>query len=531
MQSTMAARRKLEQVRGGTVVGPIFWAAAKARVAQWDRLAAQREHVERIQKETLLANCRLASGTDFGHKYALSTVRSYEDFRRRVPLQTYADLAPYIERMLRGEPAVLSPGVVPYLARSAGSTKSAAIKMLPVSREQIAWQRRQGFDILARYLTLSGDRGFTSGFTLGLLQPPTVERRGPVGISTNPRLMQLHVPKLSRLASLPRPPVSSIEDMDEMLDAVAEAYLDYDVRAVAGTTCWFSVLFDRVLAKARARGMNAENVHDIWPNLSGLLGGGVPAGSYRSIIDRRVGGKTFLIDTYNATEGGVFAVTDRTADDAMIVLPDRGVFFEFVPHSEHGSADAKRVPLWQVEPHVDYSVALSTASGLFGYLIGDVVRFTSLFPHRLVFSGRVHGGLSITQELTTARQIENAVRIASEKNGATVIELAASAEIFSDARAVGRYVLFVEFEEPPRDIDAFSRDVDEELRTENYFYGVDRTRDVGILPLVVVPLARGAAERFAQATGRRGLQRKFPRIVAEDDRELLRSLSSVASTA
>jgi hypothetical protein len=369
----MTPQRKLECVPGGAIVGPALWAAAKARVAQWDRVALR---PERVQQRTLLANCRLASETVFGRKHHLAGVLSYEDFRERVPLRTYADIAPYVGRMLNGESDVLSPGIVRYLAKSAGSTQSAVVKMLPVSRTQIGWQQRQAFDLLARYLTLSGDVGFTGGFTLGLLQPPTVETRGPVGITTNPRLMQRHIPRVSRLISLPRPPVRDIEDMAEMLAAAADAYIDYDVRAIAGTTCWFSVLFDRVLAKARARGLPAASVHQIWPNLRGLFGGGVPAGSYRSIIDQRVGGATFLIDTYNATEGGVFAVTDRAGDDAMAVLPDRGVFFEFIPLSDHGSACAKRVPLWQVETNVDYSVALSTASGLFGYL-------QPFFPTRL----------------------------------------------------------------------------------------------------------------------------------------------------
>jgi GH3 auxin-responsive promoter len=522
------AQRKLRCVRSGAIFGPALWGAAKARVAQWDHLALR---PERVQQRTLLANCRLASQTAFGRKHDLVGVLSYEDFRERVPLRTYADVAPDIERMLAGERDVLSPGLVPYLAKSAGSTESAIVKMLPVSRTQIRWQQRQAFDILARYLTLSGDIGFTGGFTLGLLQPPTVETRGPVGITTNPRLMQRYVPTVSRLFSLPRPPVQDIEDMDEMLDAVADAYLDYDVRAIAGTTCWFAVLFERVLAKARARGMPSASVHQIWPNLRGLFGGGVSAGSYRAIIDQRVGGRTFLIDTYNATEGGVFAVTDRAGDDAMAVLPDRGVFFEFIPWSEQGSAWAKRIPLWQVETNVDYSVALSTASGLFGYLIGDVVRFTDVFPHRLVFSGRVSSGLSLTQELTTARQIETAVRVASDKHAATVVELAASAEILPEATAVGRYVLFIEFDREPRDLAAFAGDVDAQLAIENYFYGVDRTRNVGILPLAVVPLERGASQRFVQATHRRGLQQKFPRIVRDDDRDLLRSFARAKSEA
>lgn len=405
-------RPPLERVRGGAIAGPALWAAAKARVLQWDWVS---KNPEAVQRETLMNHCRLAAETAFGRAHDLSRVRSYEDFRQRVPLRAYADFEPYIARLHAGERDVLWPGVIPYLARSAGSSESPTkLKTLPVSRRQIAWQRRQAFDAVARYLTLSGDLGFPGGFTIGLLQPPVVEQRGDVGITSNPRLMQLHMPRISRAVSLPRSPVRDIEDYDAKFDAIADAYLDQDVRAVAGTTCWFSVLFDRVIAAARARGRSVSTVREVWPNLRGLVGGGVNAACYRSIINAKVGGPTFLVDTYNATEGGILAVTDRTGDDAMAVLPDRGVFFEFVPRAEHGLSNATRVPLWQVEPGVEYSVAVSTASGLFAYLIGDVVRFTSVFSHRLVFCGRVRSEISIAHEMTTARQLEEAVRAAAE---------------------------------------------------------------------------------------------------------------------
>jgi hypothetical protein len=251
----------------------------------------------------------------------------------------------------------------------------------------------------------------------------------------------------------------------------------------------------------------------------------VPAEAYRSIINARVGGHAVLVDAYNATEGGTFAVTDRDGDDAMLVIPDRGVFFEFVPCADHGRPNAARVPLARVEPNVEYSVALSTASGLFGYLIGDVVRFTSVFPHRLVFSGRVGGEISIAHEMTTARQIEIAVRAASEKHSCTVVEFAASAEVSAGATGVGRYLLFVEFERAPADLESFARDVDHGLSEENRLYRKHRTHDVGILPLAVVSLARGATQSFAEAVGRQGLQQKFPRIVRGNERDLLQGYS------
>jgi hypothetical protein len=276
---------------------------------------------------------------------------------------------------------------------------------------------------------------------------------------------------------------------------------------------------------AKISSVGSSTVRDVWPNLRGVLGGGVRAAGYRAILDARVGRHVTLVDTYNATEGGCFAVTDRDGDDGLLVIPDRGVFYEFVPRAEHGRADATRLPLWEVEPGVDYSVALSTASGLFGNLIGDVVRFESVFPHRLVFSGRVGGELSLAQEATTARQIENAVRAAAAQHDCTVAEYAASAE---RSAAVGRYVLFAEFERAPGDLASFARSIDDALCEENWLYRIQRTRDVALEPLVVIPLARGATQRFASAVGRIGLQEKFPRVIQPHDGATLRELYAVA---
>ncbi len=482
--------------------------------------------MDRVQHETLLSHCRFASNTAFGRAHALGTVRSHADFCKRVPLRSYVDFEPYVARLQRGERDVLWPGVIPYLARSAGSSSQSPkqLKMLPISHQQIGWQRKQAFDVLARYLVMAGDRRFTAGYTLGLLQPPTIARRGAVGLTSNPRLMQLHVPKVARMLSLPRGAVRDIEANEEKFRALAEAYLDYDVRAIAGTTCWFTVFFDRVLAAARARGRSVSTVHEVWPNLRGLFGGGVHAGSYRSIIDARVGGKTVLVDTYNATEGGCFAITDRNGDESMLMLPDRGVFFEFIPRSELDRSAPTRLSLTMVEPHVEYAVAVSTASGLFGYLMGDVVRFSSVFPHRLTFSGRVSGEISIAHEMTTARQIEDAVHAAAAQNDCTLVEFAASAELASEGSAVGRYMVFAEFERPPDDVASLARDIDRGLCESNRLYRKHRAGDVGILPLTVIPLARGAAQRFADAAGRSGLQQKFPHIVGNAERELLRAL-------
>jgi hypothetical protein len=512
----------LKRVPASSLTGPAMLLAASRRVAQWDRHALRPAIA---QTETLLAHCRMAAETEIGRTHDLGRIRSHDEFRRRVPLRTYADYEPLLERMRAGARDVLWPGFIPYYGCSSGSSSTAAQhKFLPVSLEQIAWQQKAGFDVVARYLTMTGDRGFTGGYSLGLFPPAILKPQGAVLVGSNPGIMLRHLPAAARFLSLPRAPVRDIEDYDQKLDAIAASYLDHDVRAMSGTTCWFSILFDRVLAAARARGRKVAHIAEIWPELRVLFGGGVHAEPYRQVIEERVGRPLVLMDNYNATEGGIFAVTDRLHDDGMLMLPDRGVFYEFVPRAEYGRPGATRLPLWEVETGQDYVVAVSTSSGLFAYVLGDLVRFVSTFPHRIRFTGRLSGMLSVTQELTSALEIEQAFSAAVAEHPASVIDFAASAEVGVDGTSKGRYLLLAEFDRPPADPAAFAAAFDRALCQLNRVYREHRSKEVAILPPRLVALRPGATRSLMRALGQDSVQNKFPRIVDERRRDLLAAL-------
>jgi hypothetical protein len=517
----------LKSIPGSTVTGRALWAVARARIAQWDWIAASSERVRRVQLATLRAHCRRAANTELGRAHGLGEIQTDLDFRHRVPLRTYADYEPYLERMRRGERDVLWPGLIPFYGQSSGTSHTAAKnKFLPISAEQIRWQQLAGFDVTARYLALTGDTGLTGGYLLGLFPPAVVKPDGPVGIASNPGLMQLHLPRLTRPMMLPRPPERDIEDYSQKLDVLASSYLDHDVRGMAGTTCWFPLFFDRLLAAARQRGRVARTVGEIWPNLRVLFGGGVTAQPYRSIISERLGRPAVLMDNYNATEGGIFAATASLEDDALMVIPDRGVYFEFVPKGREGDKDAPRLPLWRVERDVDYSVVLTTSSGLFAYEVGDYVRFSSLMPLQLRFSGRKSGVLSLTQELMTQMEIERAVSDATSATACSSLEFAAGPEVGVGGTAKGRYVIFVEFERPPTEIAAFAQVLDRSLCEQNRVYREHRHAEVAILAPEIVPLQRGASRRFMEMLGQTSVQQKFPRILDEQRGRLLRSLAA-----
>ena len=517
--------RQLRRIPAARFAGPAMWGAAKLRVARWDALMSDRESLRRAQERTLLAHVRAARGTEFGRAHGFGHIKNHEDFVRRVPTRTYADFEPFLERMRQGERDVLYPGFVYHWGQSSGTSQTAAKnKFLPISREQIRWQQLAGFDVLARYLTLWGDRTFPGGYTLGLFPPSTIEPVGPVGVASNPGIMQLHLPFPARVLQLPKEPVRDIPDYQDKLEAMAEAYLDYDVWSLSGTTCWFSVFFDHLFAAARRRRRTVRHVVDIWPNLRVLLGGGVPAEPYRRLIEERVGRPVALLENYSASEGGFFATTDAKDDPSMLMIPDRGVFFELVPTAEPGKPGARRVPLWEAEAGVDYSVVLTTSSGLFAYEIGDTLRFDGVFPHRMRFVGRAAGVLSLTQELTTTLEIERAVAHAARVAPCTIVEFAASSELGVNGTAKGRYVLYLEFDGPPADLTAFGEAFDAELCAQNRVYREHRAQDVAILAPLIQPLSSGATRRFMQVLGQRSFQQKFPRIVGPERSALLRSL-------
>jgi len=334
---------------------------ARIRTRRWDRAVA---HVEREQERVLGAILERAKDTEIGRAHDFDRIlrsgQRYADFAARVPVSDYDHFSPLIERMRRGERNVLVPERVTYFGNSSGSSRQGKPKFIPITETQIAHQRRSGADTLMRWLDWSGEHDFLTGYTIGLFPPTTMKEDGASLVTSNPALMVTQMPLLTRPVYLPHDDIKTMAAYDAKIAAIAERYLDWDVRAVAGTTCWFTILFERVLAAAKRRGRKADTIADVWPNLRVLLGGGVAAAPYRPVIDALVGRDVTLVDTYNATEGGIYAATDFESDRGMLMLPHRGTFFELVPLD--GGA---RVPLWKVEPNRPYSIVVTTTSGLY----------------------------------------------------------------------------------------------------------------------------------------------------------------------
>ncbi len=506
--------------------GRVAYRVAQVQVHSWDGALRR---VRRVQESTLRSIVGHSARTEFGRKFAFDGIDGYEAFRRRVPVGDYDSFSPYIDRMRAGEHGLLVPEPVLYFGNSSGSSSHGKSKFLPITGRQIRFQQRAGADTVFRYIAWSGDTEMFTGYTLGLFPPTTMRAEGPVLITSNPALMMTKMPVVTRPVYLPHEDVRVIPNYDDKLAVIAARYLDYDVRAVAGTTCWFTLLFEKVLAEARSRGRRARTVRDVWPNLRVLFGGGVSATPYLPVIRDLVGTKAgapddiTLVDTYNATEGGVYATSDFSGEAGMLMLPHRGTFFEFVPLEDRGKPNPRRVPLWEVERGQPYLIVVTTPSGLYAYELGDIVRFPSVSPLRIEFMGRVSGCLSITQELTTHVEIERAVAHAARACAATTLDFGAAADVAVDGTAKSRYLLFVEFKEgaAPVDLDAFASAFDEGLCKENRVYREHRAGEVALIAARVVPLVAGGARSFLGEVTRGNVQGKFPRIIDDTRKDLL----------
>jgi len=503
------------------IVGRAASRWARLQVARWD-MALRR--LRQTQEATLLSLLSHGEKTEFGRARRFARIRDYEGFARQVPVGDYDSFSPLIDRMRAGERNVLVPEVVRYFGNSSGSSNQGKPKFLPITERQIRFQQRAGADTLMRYLAWSADHALFSGFTLGLFPPTTMRKEGSGFVTSNPALMMTRMPIATRPIYLPEDDVRTMANYDEKLAVIAHRYMDHDVRAVAGTTCWFTLLFDKVLAAARSRGRDVRTVSQVWPNLRVLFGGGVSAAPYLPVLRNLLGrDDVTLVDTYNATEGGVYATSDFTGAPGLLMLPHRGTFFEFIPVEKRDSADAERAPLWAVERDRPYSIVVTTASGLYAYEIGDIVRFTSVDPPRIEFVGRLSGCLSLTQELTTHLEIERAVAAAVADCPCATLDFGAAADVGVDGSAKSRYVLFVEFQDgaAPADLRAFAAAFDAGLCKQNRVYREHRQNEVALLPPIVVPLASGGGRRFLETVTGGNVQGKFPRIIDDTKKKLL----------
>jgi hypothetical protein len=473
----------------------------------------------RAQETVLNSLISRAWNTSFGRAHGLDRVRSHRDWVRRVPLSDYASMEPWWKRAMDGERDVCWPGQIRYWAISSGTT--AGEKYLPVSMDTIRGNRHGGLDAVAPCLAQADPRLF-SGKLLFLGGSTTLRKHGDNWIGDNTGIMTMHIPPIMRRWHTPGQRVAGMTNWEQKIEAAAEISARHDVRLLSGVPSWIILFAEKVLEKT-----GKKTLKQVWPNLALFVHGGMSIAPYRQRFLELVGGPIWCTDTYSASEGGMLGVQDDRDDPGMLALLDQGVFFEFVPEDELDSPAPARLTISQVEPGVDYAVVLNTDSGIFGYLVGDLVRFTT--RERFIFAGRIKHTLNAFGEHVSGGELDRAVEAACKATGAEVEEFAVAVSYPDAANAAGGHAYYIEFRREPGDTGAFASAIDSTIRAGNEDYAAHRTGEFGMRAPVVRALPRGKFYEWMKARGRLGGQNKVPRVLSQElEAELLQLLSAMS---
>jgi hypothetical protein len=458
---------------------------------------------------------RHAARTRFGKAHEFETIQSVEDFQARVPLRRYEDFwRAYWQQPFPTLQGASWPDAIPYVAESSGTTAGVS-KYIPVSAAMIRANRRAAQDTLAFHALNHPSARLFGGLNF-LLGGSTELRPLTRGVQAGDLsgIAAATMPWLARTRAFPPRDLALIADWDTKLDRMARAALGRDIRSIAGTPSWLLMLFQRLSALQPDR---PRTLAGIFPNLELIVHGGTGFAPYRDLVEAWMQGTAAATREVYAASEGYIAAADAQPEDGLRLMLDNGLFFEFVRVANIGTADAPRAWLGNVALGEDYALVLSSNAGLFAYIIGDIVRFVSLSPPRIVVVGRLAHELSVFGEHVIGAELDAAIDAAARASGGHAVEYTAAALLPRAAESRGQHLFAVEFEGASKDVRAFARVLDETLMRLNADYQTHRHKDAQLLAPRVMFVVPGTFEGWMRARGRLGGQNKVPRVVAVEE--------------
>lgn len=482
------------------LIGKLFAPRQKALDAYATRAVA-------LQGAVLRRLLSEAAGTEWGRAHQYAGIRSYEDYRRLVPVQTYDDVKPYIERMRHGESDVLWKGQVRWYAKSSGTTNDKS-KFIPVSPDGLKRiHYAGGTDCVASYLRNNPDSRFFSGkgLILGGSHAPNYNLKDSLVGDLSAILIQ-NVNPLVNLIRVPKKEIALLSDFEVKRDRIARSTIGKNVTNLSGVPSWMLSVLRRVLELT-----GKDSLEQVWPNLEVFFHGGVAFAPYREQYRQLIrSDRMHYVETYNASEGFFGVQTDPT-DASMTLMVDYDVFYEFIPMDEFGKADPTVVPLEGVETGKNYAMLISTSCGLWRYLIGDTVRFTRKDPYRFVITGRTKHFINAFGEELIVDNAEKGLEVACAGTGAQIADYTA-APVFMDSDAKCRHQWLIEFAVLPDSTERFARILDRALQQINSDYEAKRYKDITLQPLEVVVARKNLFHDWLKEKGKLGGQHKVPRL-------------------
>jgi hypothetical protein len=450
----------------------------------------------------------MAKNTEWGRQYSYDSISGQDVFRDRVPINDYNSLKPYIIRIQNGEKDVLWPSGTRWFAKSSGTTSDKS-KYIPVTKESLTeCHFKGGKDLLALYFHNHPESGMFNGKGVGMGGNIKMNRtdHGYYYEGDLSAIMMNHLPFWAESARAPHRSIALMADWEVKIDKMASDTIHRNITNLLGVPSWTLLFLKKVLEKT-----GKSFIHEVWPNLEVFFHGGVNFDPYREQFRKIIPPERMnYIETYNASEG-FFGIQDLTDSGEMLLMLDYGIYYEFMPMSQIVTANPKTLTLSEVKKDVSYAMIISTNAGLWRYVIGDTIRFTSLNPFRIQISGRTKNFINAVGEEVIVDNAEKALTIACQKCDATISEYTAAPVYFSDNHNAAHEWL-IEFTVPPADMKAFTDIFDHALMSLNSDYEAKRYQDLVLRKPVIRELPAGTFYNWLKKKGKLGGQNKVPRL-------------------
>lgn len=451
--------------------------------------------------------------TVFGKDHKLSAVNDYKGFAQAIPVRDYEAFRPYIDQVKAGTQNVLWKGQPLYFAKTSGTT--SGVKYIPISKDSISNHIDTARNALLCYMAESGNAAFADRRMIFLSGSPVLERVGNIPTGRLSGIVNHYVPKYLRSNQLPSYETNCIEDWEEKLGRIVAETWNEDMSLISGIPPWMQMYFDWLTEKT------GKKIKQLFPNLQVLVHGGVNFEPYKAKLFESLGGPIDTIETFPASEG-FFAFQDTLSEEGLLLNTNSGIFFEFIPAGEIFNEQPTRLSLADIKVGENYALIINSNAGLWGYNIGDTVRFVSTNPYRLVVTGRTKHFISAFGEHVIAEEVEHALLLAAKEHNAHILEFTV-APMIQTSGELPYHEWFVSFAQAPHDLPAFTLSVDNHLRGKNIYYD-DLIRGGILQPLKVTSLQPNAFIEYMKSMGKLGGQNKVPRL--SNDRKIADALKA-----
>jgi hypothetical protein len=480
-----------------------------------------KKHPFETQQETLYKLLAKAALTEWGEKYDYSTITSIKEYQSRLPVQSYEEIIPFVERLRKGETNLLWPGEIKWFAKSSGTTSSKS-KFIPMSREALEdCHYRAGKDILIIYTMMKPDTQIFSGKSLTLGGSHRMNQFNNDSLYGDLSAILIeNAPFWVEMIRTPKQKIALLEDFEVKLEMITKSCVNENVTNISGVPSWYLVLIKKILEYT-----GKSNLLDVWPNLEVFFHGGISFTPYREQYKKLIAGDQMnYMETYNASEG-FFGIQDDLLKNDMLLMLDYGIFYEFIPADKVNSSSPPVYTLGEVEKGINYAIIISTNGGLWRYMIGDTIVFTCLDPFRFRISGRTKHFINVFGEEVIVDNADRALESACIATGAILAEYTAG-PVFMNISSKGSHEWIIEFEKEPPDLRRFTEILDDSLKSVNSDYEAKRYKDLNLALPVIRQVPKGTFNSWMKAKNKFGGQNKVPRLF--NTREYIEDLYSIA---